>query len=74
MYWVWFDSFIVIGLETQHQPFKFHFLSVQFVFVVFRSVSFCFVMQDFANGNFLAVQWRTETATGVLADCYGEVR
>lgn len=30
-------------------------------------------LQDFANGNFLAVQWRTETATGDMAQCYEEV-
>eukprot|EP00752_Nemacystus_decipiens_P002967 g2756.t1 len=28
--------------------------------------------EDFANGNFLAVQWRTETATGDMAQCYEE--
>ncbi|CAM9450103.1 unnamed protein product [Pylaiella littoralis] len=30
--------------------------------------------EDFANGNFLAVQWRTETATGNMAECYEQVR
>lgn len=30
-------------------------------------------LQDFVNGNFLAVQWRTETATGDMAQCYEEV-
>lgn len=33
----------------------------------------CTYVQDFANGNFLAVQWRTETATGDMAQCYEEV-
>ncbi|CAM9316179.1 unnamed protein product [Ascophyllum nodosum] len=30
--------------------------------------------EDFRNGEFIAVQWRTETATGDISACYDEVR
>ena len=76
-----FTRFGLVRLSTCHffifslfRFLSFYFVLFRFFFVLFRFVSFRFVSQDFVNGNFLAVQWRTETATGVMADCYEEVR
>lgn len=38
-----------------------------------RTNSLPCVLQDYTDGRFIAVQWRTETATGDMAQCYEEV-
>eukprot|EP00903_Cladosiphon_okamuranus_P019123 g17595.t1 len=42
----------------------------------YRGVARMLLLQqrDYKNGKFIAVQWRTETATGDMAHCYEEVR
>lgn len=35
-----------------------------------RSAHSCRVIQGWENGQFVAVQWRTETSVGNLTDCY----
>lgn len=70
-----------IGERTQSDPsprkptmyfFLDAILDLLFIFFYFSDGPFT-NPQDFANGNFLAVQWRTETATGDMAQCYEQV-